>query len=108
MQTLANDVLHNDINVLISLEGLCKFNNAFVVQLLHEHYLSAHTLSAMFIHQLRLVVNLSCKVLPCLSFSCGPYHSVGPFSQLLAEGIILVYLFRAPVSAHLRRVLVCV
>jgi len=63
MQRPSVDILHNEENLLVRLEGFVQLCEAFMVDFLHNLDFSLDALAAVGFEQLELIVDLHCDLL---------------------------------------------
>ena len=85
MQATSTDILHDQVDIVISFEGLIDLHNVGVVHLLEKLDLSPDTSLPVGISQLGLIIHFDRKLLAISLSRCNSDNGVGSLADLLTK-----------------------
>ena len=85
MQATSTDILHDQVDIVISFEGLIDLHNVGVVHLLEKLDLSPDTSLPVGISQLGLIIHFDRKLLAISLSRCNSHNGVGSLADLLTK-----------------------
>ena len=84
-----SNVLHDEDDVLRSVDDLIEADDVLVSHLFHQLYLPLHTLPSVWIHELVLFVDFHGYFLVSWLVKAYSHHGVGTLANLLSDDILV-------------------